>query len=403
MMMTERRSAAVSMRWLSGFVVFLLFFSPCFETEETHISRNCLDYNTLSKYGTSVGIPEKQLFFCPSNDSIAGNKCSGKLPVKANLTEVITPSRPLTWKDVVVYLMYGKDFKGREKVLDWWIVLFALDFPLDRLDLVMIGPSCGTAVTCTDGASYLANHINETYKNNIAIHFMRGRPPDDGRSRLACKALYSMIKMYEQFPDKQYFLKIDDDTVWFPNRFFRFVQTLDRIHEANLPMYFGSVLNGHKPVELCGPFGGPVIMREPPYNRLDDKIQRENRRFSFDVCYAGGAGYGMNRQALAAFLNTTLCTTEMDLEYDDEDGWVGFWLYKKLQVQVIHCGSFRPHWYHHELWYDRAINYHRVSSAHFFPQYLVFHFPMNLTYSFTYPLLHSFTWSFRSTTILSIQ
>ena len=345
-----------------------------------------MDYNTLTKYGTSVGIPEKDLFVCPT-DGISGVKCSGKLPTKANVTDVITPSRPMTWKDVAVYLMEGKDFKGREKVLDWWIVLFALDFPDQRLDLIMIGPSCGTAVTCSDGASYVANHINETYKNNIAIHFMRGRPPEDGRSRLACKALYSMILMYEQFPEKQYFLKIDDDTVWFPNRFLRFIQTMDRIHEANLPMYFGSVLNGHKPVELCGAPFGPVVARDPPYNRLDDKLQRENRSFSYDVCYAGGAGYGMNRQAMAGFLNTTLCTMDMDLEYEDEDGWVGYWLHKKFQVQVIHCGSFRPHWYNHEVWYDRAINYHRVSLLKLIIQYRFFSFSTTyLTYLLIHPL-----------------
>ena len=350
--------------FLLAFLRFqLLYLVTADENVTKSLPRHCMDFNSLPSYGASVGLDSADLFTCPY-DNIAGVKCSGQLPIKANLTDVLDSTSTLSWDDVAVFLPYGKDFRGREKVLDWWIDLFALDYPTIRLDLIMVGPSCGAAATtCSDGASSLATHVNDTYGKHIAMHFWRARgPADDGKSRLACKVLHSFIRIYEAFPSKKYLLKIDDDTVWFPHRLLRFLSTLDRVHESGLPMYFGSVLNGHKPIELCGAPYGPVVARSPPHQRLDDELQRKNSSLSYDVCVAGGAMYGMNWRALAAFINVTLCTVDMDLEYDDEDGWVGFHLYRTLHLNVIHCSAFRPHWWHHEAWYGRAVNYHRVNN-----------------------------------------
>ena len=59
------------------------------------------------------------------------------------------------------------------------------------------------------------------------------------------------------------------------------------------------------------------------------------------LCHAQGGSYGFNNIALKSFLNTSLCTPEMDCEVVGEDAYVGFKIYKESHGFVIQCEGFQ--------------------------------------------------------------
>ena len=278
------------------------------------------------------GIDSKHLFVCPQ-DGIAGTKCNDELPLKPATAMHEVTNVTVPWNQIIIYVLLGPDFKGRERVFDWWLSLFHLDFPADRLDFVIIGLSCPSPVDrdCNDGSYQTFVRLNETYSTEfLDIAFVRTRPQEDGLARLACKALFGMQHIALRYQTKQWFFKIDDDTLVFPNRLQLFISTVSLVHQEGLPVYFGTILNDHRAFELCD----GLASKDPPYGPVYGEAQKD-RQVSTDVCQAqGGAGYGYNRIALdRAFLNVSLCVPEMDLDFPDEDG-----------TSALHCSA--PHSLH---------------------------------------------------------
>ena len=164
-------------------LLLLPFFTRCSVEEQRQnqeLPLHCADFNALPAYAVQHGVDGKDVFVCPA-DGIASVKCNGSLPVQeAAAMHAYDPAVALTWDDVLVLMLYGKDFKGREKVVDWWAGLFRTDYPAARLDFVIVGPSCNVDY-CADGAQIIATHLNETYAPQLAVTFIRGRPPEDGK------------------------------------------------------------------------------------------------------------------------------------------------------------------------------------------------------------------------------
>lgn len=220
--------------------------------------------------------------------------------------------------------------------------------------MVLIGNSCDSAV-CNDDGFQLFQRLSSTFPF-LNIHFLRATKPNDGKNRLAFKAVFAMMKVYDLFPNKKYFFKIDDDTLVIPNRFFQYLSLLHTNSNDNNPLYFGTILNDHRPYPLCDGLLNP---------NGDGPVYGAAKQFanSTQICLAqGGAGYGMNNLAFKTFNNSTLCTMEMDLEYEDEDTYIAYRLYKDLRVRILHCGSFRPNWYNFETHWKSAITFHHVNN-----------------------------------------
>jgi hypothetical protein len=161
---------------------------------------------------------------------------------------------------------------------------------------------------------------------------------DAGYFRLACKVLTGIHKIFDIFPTKKYYFKIDDDTVLFPGRLLRMINTLDSAAGSETtPLLFGTVLNDHKAFMLC-----------------------EQHLFCVPQ---GGAGYGLNNAAMRAMtvkVYNWLCTAEMDLEKVDEDGYVGYRLFRDNGTAMIHCGGLRPHGGNAEAHLPYALSFHHV-------------------------------------------
>ena len=131
---TEAQHLSTRASWMRVVVLFVLLvlfaaLLPCAHStlqgledqrQAQQLPLNCHDYNSLPAYAALHGLDGKDLFVCPS-DGIASVKCNATLPMKAPADiQDYKESVAVTWDDILVLMLYGKDFKGREKVVDWW-------------------------------------------------------------------------------------------------------------------------------------------------------------------------------------------------------------------------------------------------------------------------------------------
>lgn len=252
----------------------------------------------------------------------------------------------------------------RTNVVNWWLKLLPKsDQPLT---MALFADACISVnvTSCGDTADKFAEHIASTYGSQIKIHIVRGQPvADQGYQRLACKLLTCAVQAYAHFPDFQYYMKIDDDTVVFPRRLMRLVNTLHSVvANDSVPLYFGTISHLQKNTPLCGELGWVANSGDHQGGRLTYQ-RKDGTTEGQAICYAqGGAGYVLNNAAMRGFVSQPkLCVPEMDLEAASEDTYVGYKLLRDLGALVIHCGGFRPNGVAADSHMDTAVTFHRVS------------------------------------------
>jgi hypothetical protein len=132
----------------------------------------------------------------------------------------------------------------------WW-----LQFVDQPIDLVIVSDACNsdTVTNCTDFTESIKERITNEH-NSINVQIVRALSSDSGYKILSCKVRTGMKKIYELYPDRKYYLKVDTDTILFPRRLFSFLNTLHSIaaDPEKQPLYFGAVVESGMGLLLCG-------------------------------------------------------------------------------------------------------------------------------------------------------
>ena len=96
-----------------------------------------------------------------------------------------------------------------------------------------------------DEDPFCRDHVHEfveTFQNipNVLIKIFRVYP-DGGLTYMSriCKTNIGISKVYEEFPSKRYYLKMDLDTFLFSKRFLNFIKTVESVTDPSTPLYFG--------------------------------------------------------------------------------------------------------------------------------------------------------------------
>jgi hypothetical protein len=153
---------------------------------------------------------------------------------------------------------------------------------------------------------------------------VRSHPFDFGYKYLSCKLRTGAKLIYDMFPKKQFYLKVDADTILLPLRLMHFLQTLDSVTDAREnALYFGTTIETGIDLLLCG-----------RHWKRNGKVDKGG------LCYAqGGAGYGLNNEAMAVLASSPTCDPK-NLDASPEDTYTGLRVYDAFKTTVIHCGGF---------------------------------------------------------------
>ncbi len=186
-----------------------------------------------------VGLSD--VYVCP-RDGIAHEICVDEFPMKpfSNITQ-----STLEWKDVVIYMLIGPNSKL--DAFHWW-----LQFVKTPMTFVIVADSCPNAnATCADSATALQTNLL-TSRPLVKTEIVRVNPWDNGYKVLSCKLRTGLKRIYERYPDRKYYFKVDTDSLLLPHRFFSFLNTLHAISLEHVPYYFGTVTESGMGLILCG-------------------------------------------------------------------------------------------------------------------------------------------------------
>jgi len=295
----------------------------------------CADFNYGAQIAQTVGLIDP--YICP-RDGISQIVCDETYPLKE--TSSITQSH-LNWNEIVIFVLIGNVMKIDP--FRWWIA--NVNVPID---IVLVGDVCleSAISTCNDPLQNLLIELQTTYKQQ-RFHLVRAHAHDYGYKYLSCKLRTGAKRIYELFPDKKYYFKVDADTILLPHRLMHFIETLDSITNAReQPLYFGTTIETGIELLLCG--------RHWKKNGVVEKG---------GLCYAqGGAGYGLNNLAMKVLAESPACNPK-HLDASPEDTYTGLRIYEHYQSIVIHCGGFVSSGLMSEIRLRKGITFHHVDAA----------------------------------------
>jgi len=318
-------------------VIFLLLVSA---TASSSKERACADFNHGAAVAARAGL--EHVFVCPA-DGIANVLCTETFDVK-NSTSVLQST--LTWNDVVIYMLAGPNSKFDAFL--WWLPLMT-----DAIDLVIVADACpNETLNCTDGINSLLEQTKAKHPH-LRLSIARAYASDAGYKILSCKLRSGAKRVYEMFPHKKIYFKIDTDTIVLPKRFLSFLYTLDAVVQTPLddnssaatPFYFGTVEESGMNLLLCG----------RDWTHLG-KVEKGG------LCYAqGGAGYGLNNFAMSLLAGAPRCDATAP-ENSPEDTFTALRVFAHQNTTVVHCAGFSSS----EIVTDRrmrgSISFHYIDS-----------------------------------------
>ena len=327
--------------------------------------KRCANFNHGSAAAVGAGLYDP--FICPS-DGIAGVSCKQPFGMR-NVTDI--NQSQLHWSDILFYILIGP--QNKVDAFLWW-----LQFINEPVDIVFVADSCqqndavisaqssesqqkhydhehhSDVSACSDAASDLKAQVI-SINPRVHVHISRVRAVDAGYAILSCKLRTGIRAIYDQFGgSKKYFFKIDTDTIVFPRRLMRFINTLDSValDKEQRALYFGTVVESG---------GNQLLCR---HDTLDGSWRfREYDETGLDLCYAqGGAGYGLNNVAMNEIATSPLCDEGHQSKLP-EDLYVALSLYNRPdQPAIIHCGSFRSSELVSEDLFKHSISFHYIDA-----------------------------------------
>lgn len=150
----------------------------------------------------------------------------------------------VTWDDVVFYLPVAKNM-FRMNIQYYWLDIFLGYIP----DNVATSPFIINYILITEEDSRMTLELLKPYfkKYESFLNMSMVRVPrrvHDDYNQLVCKMTAGMKLIYQLFPYKMYYIKIDDDTLLFPNRLLKLLRTTNFFYRINeVPIYLGKSLN----------------------------------------------------------------------------------------------------------------------------------------------------------------
>ena len=163
------------------------------------------------------------------DDGLSGRTCSQKVKFRSNLK---SPRPTLNSSDILIFLLVGTS--SQYDILKWWLKLVH-----EPLDIVLVSDPCILpSIQCNDSSTKIAQEITLLFPL-ITIHIIRANLIDTGYLSLSCKLRTGASLIYKQFPNKKVYLKIDTDTILFPDNLLRLSRTLDYVHDSTKPFYYG--------------------------------------------------------------------------------------------------------------------------------------------------------------------
>mmetsp|Transcript_33603 Transcript_33603/g.46001 ORF Transcript_33603/g.46001 Transcript_33603/m.46001 type:complete len:1161 (+) Transcript_33603:1-3483(+) len=317
---------------------------------ENDFKRHCVDFNDIGKMAVQNGHRSDDVYICPLVQKVVKGTCQERLRLDPPPKD--PPAYSMKSEDVLVYIAVGrKHLKSEVPAIFWWLSLLDKENPSRRVtsEIVLIADSCKEDTTsgadysqlysgnCTDNATLLQQSLIATF---TTVRFYLTRIHAIHRTNLALKFVYGAKSVYNSFPSKKYYFKVDDDTVVFPSRLASFLHTLE-VGTAgggmgNTPLYFGTI----------------------------------HDRLPYTIDWAqGGSGYGMNNKAMRLF-----AYSEPPIDHfgfgtsEDYNLWRAL---SKEAVQLIHCGGFFANTVNNTNdWHFRnTITFHRIKSNDWLKRY----------------------------------
>lgn len=334
------RSKTLVLLALIAIVICSLSFHFYFSTwyRKSHHDKACADFNYGAKAAQAAGLLDP--YICP-RDGISQLVCDESYPLK-NL-DSITQSN-LNWNDIVIFVLIG-DVKKIDP-FRWWIA--NTNFPID---IVLVGDVCNNETiyatpSCQDPLQDLLHQLRTTSQPQ-RFHLVRAFAHDFGYKYLSCKLRTGAKLIYDMFPNKKYYFKVDADTILLPKRLLHFLQTLDSITNSDLqPLYFGTTIETGIDLLLCG-----------RHWKKNGAVEKGG------LCYAqGGAGYGLNNKAMSVLAESPQCNPKK-LDASPEDTYTGLRIYEFYKSNVIHCGGFVSSGLMSEVRLRKGITFHHVDSV----------------------------------------
>jgi hypothetical protein len=331
-------------------VVFLLVLLVIIIVDLTYSDhpqdRACADFNHAAANAASVGL--YNVYVCPK-DGIANVACQESFPLKP-VKEI--SQEQATSADYLLYMLIGPN--SNMDSFNWWLQFVTHEHQDHYVELVFVGDSCPDDVKhCEDRTWEIQKQYKESYPTQLRTSIVRCHSSDNGYTILSCKLRTGMKRIYEEYPDKKFYFKIDTDSLFFPRRFLSFMSTMMATTDyENIPLYFGAVVESGMDLLLCG-----------------RQWETEGNVKKGGLCYGqGGAGYGLNNKAMHAMATVVPnCTTETPFakSFDGqspEDVFTALSMYKLFNISIIHCGGFRSSELVSNMLFKQSITFHYIDN-----------------------------------------
>lgn len=141
---------------------------------------------------------------------------------------------------MIFYMAFNKH-RFRKNIQYYWLDLFHQHVPANATKAPF---TINYVLIVEEDAPPLSAIIEEFFLNYLSfLNVTTVRVPTAPNSeykRLVCKMTAGMRKIYELFPDKRFYMKIDDDTVIFPHRLLKLLRTTYLIYRVEEePIFIG--------------------------------------------------------------------------------------------------------------------------------------------------------------------
>jgi Galactosyltransferase len=150
----------------------------------------------------------------------------------------------VTWHDTLFYLPVAKNL-FRMNIQYYWLDIFLDYIPVNAT----VSPFVINYILITEEDSRMTLPLLKPYFSkytkflNISMVRVPQRVHDD-YNQLVCKMTVGMKLIYEMFPNKKYYMKIDDDTLIYPNRLLKLLTTMNLFFRVDtIPIYLGMFIS----------------------------------------------------------------------------------------------------------------------------------------------------------------
>lgn len=267
-------------------------------SNEVAASLSSLGNSECYDFGDAVDMmknlyPSRSTYDCAGKSHLPPKLCTkAQYPFKSKDNIEIAN---LTWSNVTLFIIA---YDTQElKFLKYSLHQIFTNKQSEVIEIALVSDTCFIEKRLNDSSSfhspihsqidedpYCRDHVHlfvlafRHIVPNIRFRIFRVHPVGGAASFHSrnCKTVIGMSKVYEYFPFKRYYFKLDLDTLLFSRRFLNFINTVESVTVPSIPLYFGSA--------------------------FEHILDQKNPVYSY-----GGGGYGFNNVAMKKMAVRTNC------------------------------------------------------------------------------------------------